>query len=71
MQQGNWQCDDGEHMECEVLRDSGQSVQCEVLTDSGQSVQCEVFTSSGQTAELFSLIASFRNINTCKSSCFH
>ena len=51
LQQGNWECGDGEHMECEVLTDSGQSLQCEVLTNSGQSVQCEVFTDSEQTVE--------------------
>ena len=25
--QGNWQCGDGQHMECEVLRDSGWTVE--------------------------------------------
>ena len=35
LQQGNWECGDGQHMECEVLTESGQTVQCEVLTDSG------------------------------------
>ena len=51
LQQGNWQCGDGEHMECEVVRESGQNVQCEVLADSGQSVQCEVLTGCGQTVQ--------------------
>ena len=39
LHQGNWECGDGQHIECEVLTDSGQTVQCEVLTDSGQTVQ--------------------------------
>ena len=47
LQQGNWQCGDGEHMECEVLTESGQTVQCEVLTRSGQTVRYEVITDSG------------------------
>ena len=51
LQQGNWQCGDGEHMECEVLTDSGQTVQCEIMTDSGESVQCGVLTDSGQTVQ--------------------
>ena len=51
LQQGNWQCGDGQHMECEVLTDSGQSVQCEVLTDSVQTAQYEVMTESGRTLE--------------------
>ena len=51
LQQGNWQCGDGQHMECEVMTDTGQSVQCEVLTDSVQTAQCEVMTDSGRTVE--------------------
>jgi hypothetical protein len=27
LQQGNWQCGDGEYVECEVLTDSGQTVE--------------------------------------------
>ena len=50
-EQGNWQYDDGQYMEREILTDSGQTVQCEVLTDSGQTVQCEVLTDSGQTVQ--------------------
>ena len=47
LQQGNWQCGDGQHIECEILTDSGQTVQCELLRDRGQSVECEVLTFSG------------------------
>ena len=49
LQQGNWECGDGQHMECEVVTGSGQSVQCELLTGIGQTVECEVLTESGQT----------------------
>jgi len=32
LQQGNWQCGDGQRMECGVLTGSGQTVQCEEMT---------------------------------------
>ena len=47
LQQGNWECGGGQHMDCEVLTDSGQNVECEVLTDSEHNEQCEVLTDSG------------------------
>ena len=62
LQQGNWQCGDGEHMECEVLRHSGQTVQCEVLTGSGENVQCEVLRDSGQSLQCEVLTGSGENV---------